>query len=148
MWVNRLAIVPDTLHMELRVCEEILKQTVQVCLKDRTDICLGQTAKKKLDEKEERLAKLSAAMGFLMFTITCDSKNTKKVIKIAMNNVRLRKICDGMENLVNIMCVGDEQTSSRVCVDKSVTEDDCCPACAAEVANKEEKSEGVCVLLL
>jgi hypothetical protein len=120
MWVNRLAIVPDTLHMELRVCEEMLTQTVQVCLMDRTDICLGQTAKKKLEEKEERLSKLSVAMGFLMsnndyssFTITCDSKNKERVNKIAMNNVRLRKVCDGIENLVNIMYVGDERTSDR-----------------------------------
>ena len=37
---------------------------------------------------------------------------------------------------------------SRVCVYESVTEDDCCPACAAEAAKKEENSEGVCVLFL
>jgi hypothetical protein len=116
MWVDRMATVPDTLHMELRVGEEFITQVVQVCLMDRNDIFPGESKAKKLAEKERRLDKVSVAMGFLMsnndfsnFTITCEKNHREKVNKIAMNNDRLRNVFNGIESLINIIYDGDDE---------------------------------------
>ena len=102
LWVDRLRTVPDTLHMELRVGEELLTQVVQVYLMDRVDILSDLSQTKQLQEKQRRLCRVSEAIGYIIsnndfsnFTIECEA-NKPVIKKIAVNNDRLQKY---MQNL-------------------------------------------------
>jgi hypothetical protein len=117
MWVDRQLTIPDTLHIELRVGEEILTQVVQVCLMNRTDICSNLSHTKQIEEKTRRLSQVSDAMGFLMsknehsnFTITTKPNKPEEINKIAMNNDRLRRVFNGMQDVLDVIFVNEERT--------------------------------------
>ena len=112
MWVNLLQTIPDTLHMELRVGEELLTQIFQELLMDRTDIASDMS---KTKYKESRLADSVVVVGFLIshndfsnFNITLEP-NSEVISKIGMNNDRLRKIFEGMHDVIDVLFTEDER---------------------------------------
>ena len=115
MWVNLLQTIPDTLHMELRVGEELLTQIFQELLMDRTDIASDMSKTKQKECKKSRLADASVVVGFLIshndfsnFNITLEP-NSEVISKIGMNNDRLRKIFEGMHDVIDVLFTEDER---------------------------------------
>lgn len=104
-----MSMVPDTLHLEMRVGEEFLTQVFQVFIMDRNEISLGGSNARRMEEKQRRLARAGATIGLLIsnnegsnFKIrTVDGKGSK-ICKIGMNNDRLRKIFLGFEALLEV----------------------------------------------
>ena len=93
LWVDRMLLIPDTLHMELRVGEELLTQIVQRLVLNRTDICDA--------EKERKLEHVGCALSSIMnknsaeqlnFKLNVQPNNKCKLQKITLNNSRLRII--------------------------------------------------------
>ena len=124
MWVDRMTTIPDLLHMELRVGEEMLTQIFQVFVMNRTDILPQGTKTAQQVAKSAILTAVSATVGGLIsnnncsnFTIMCMPKEPEIIMKIGMNNDRLRRVFNGMEQVIMTMFTEDERVTHSSMLD-------------------------------